>query len=1070
MRSKFKWTLVLFMALIVQVSFAQEKTLTGVVTESGMPLPGATVIVKGTQHGTQTDLEGHYTLKVNPGDVLVFSFIGLKDVNYTVGAANSYNASLVADDAMLEELIVVGYGTATKESFTGTATQISSEKIERKAVSSAAQALAGESAGVRVINSTGQPGSEPTIRIRGFGSVNGNRSPLFIVDGVPYLGNVSAINPADIESMSVLKDATATAIYGTRGANGVVIINTKSGRGQESFIEVETRTGTNFNFLPRYDVVKSPEEFIGYTWEGMYNRGVSTQNPDPVGFANNRLFGAGGIDPHYNMWNVANGGELIDPETGMVRQGVTRKYTPENWEDYAFQSSRRTEANLKMGGSSDKTSYFTSLGYLKDEGYSINSDYERLSARLNLQHKPKDWLSARMNIGYALSESNSAGQTSDSGSIFWFIDNMPSIYPLYLRDADGKIVKDEYRGGNQYDYGEGRGFAGLTNSIADATLGTDRTKRHEINMNSSFDVNLYDGLTFETSIGGQYYNNSYDSRNDRYYGSAATMGGSIYKQKQEMFTYNFLKLLRYKQAFGSHGLEVLAAHESNYFERKVLSGSKNDLADPNGLEFNNAAKYSQPYSWTDENAIESYFAQVNYDFAGKYFISGTVRRDGSSKFVNDKWGTFGSVGAAWVVSREDFMMNQNVFSNLKLKASYGLTGDQESYRTIGGSNVEAFHPGLNLWEVTTFAGELALYEDKIGNPDLTWETSKMFQVGVEFALGKYIDASVDYYVKNTEDLIFDRRVGPSSGFAILTVNDGSLRNQGLEFDVTAHLLKTKDAYIDLSINGETFKNRLTSMPIEPGTGLEKNIDINGVYGRAVGHSLGDFYIREWKGVDPQTGKGTWKAYTYLDENGNTQYVQSMVDFMSSNPNTLITETTTDVYQDAVVDFVGKSVIPKVRGGINLAAGYKGFDLSVQVLYSLGGYAMDSKYATLMHSGAAGSNNWHKDIADRWQKEGDVTNVPRLSDNVDRNVSSSSTRFLTKADYLSINNIRLGYTLPKTYSDQLKVSSLGFYVSADNLWLFSKRDGFNPSASEFGSSSMYAYAPLTTITAGVNLKF
>lgn len=1070
MRSKFKWTLVLFMALIVQVSFAQEKTLSGVVTESGVPLPGATVIVKGTQQGTQTDLDGRYTIKVNPGDVLVFSFIGLTDISYTVGAANSYNASMTADQQVLDELIVVGYGTTTKESFTGTATQISSDKIERKAVSSAAQALAGESAGVRVINTTGQPGSEPTIRIRGFGSVNGNRSPLFIVDGVPYLGNVSAINPADIESMSVLKDATATAIYGTRGANGVVIINTKSGRGQEGFIEVETRTGTNFNFLPRYDVVKSPEEFIGYTWEGMYNRGVEGKNPDPVGYANNRLFGAAGIDPHYNMWNVTNGGELIDPTTRKVRPGVTRKYTPEDWEDYAFQASRRTEANLKMGGSSDKTSYFTSLGYLKDEGYSINSDYERLSARLNLQHKPKDWLSARMNVGYALSESNNAGQTEDSGSIFWFIDNMPSIYPLFLRDADGKILKDPYRGGNQYDYGEERGFAGLTNSIADATLGTDRTKRHEISMNSSFDVNLYDGLTFETSIGGQYYNNSYDSRNDRYYGSAATMGGSIYKQKQELFTYNFLKLLRYKKGFDSHHIELLAAHENNHFERKVLSGSKNDLADPNGLEFNNAAKYSQPYSWTDQNAIESYFAQVNYDYANKYFISGTVRRDGASKFVNNKWGTFGSVGVAWVISREDFMANQNVFSNLKVKTSYGLTGDQESYRTIGGVNVEAFHPGLMLWEVATFAGELALYEDKVGNPDLTWEKSKMFQAGVEFSLGKFLDASVDYYVKNTDDLIFDRRVGPSLGFALMTVNDGALRNQGLEFDVTAHLLKTKDAYIDLSINGETFKNKLTRMPIEPGTGLEKPIDISTIYGRAVGHSLGDFYIREWKGVDSETGKGTWKAYTYLDKDGNTQYVQSMVDFKNSNPNTPITETTTDVYQNAVVDFVGKSVIPKVRGGINLAAGYKGFDLSVQLLYSLGGYAMDSKYATLMHSGNAGSNNWHKDIEDRWQQPGDVTNVPRLSDNVDRNVSSSSTRFLTKADYLSINNIRLGYTLSKTYSDQLRLSSLGFYVSADNLWLFSKRDGFNPSASEFGSSSMYAYAPLTTITAGVNLKF
>lgn len=1076
MRSKLKWTLTLFMALLVQLGFAQEKTLSGVVTESGMPLPGVSVVIKGTQEGTQTDLDGKYSLQVKPGDVLVFSFIGLKDVTYTVGASNTYNVAMAADEEVLDEVIIVGYGTATKESFTGSATQVEAKQIEKKNVSNAVQALAGEAAGVRIITESGQPGSEPKVRIRGFGSVNGNRSPLYIVDGTPFFGNVSSINPSDIESMSVLKDATATAIYGSRGANGVIIINTKTGKGQDSYIEVETRTGINWRNLPRYDVLNSPEEYIGYTWEALKNYGKALGGFDDdtaTAWANQNLFGQRyGIHPKYNMWKVADGEALIDPATGQVRPGVERKYNPENWEDYAFQSSRRIETNLKMGGSSGNTSYFSSLGYLKDEGYSVNSDYERISARLNLQHKPKEWLDAQMNIGYSHAQSNNAGQSEDSGSVFWFVDNIPSIYPLFLRDGNGNKVVEPHYGGYEYDYGAGRGFGALTNSIADAIYGKDKSTRDDVNASASFTVNLYDGLTFETNIGGQYFNRTRYLLGNRYYGSSASQGGSIYNQKTELFTYNWLKLLRYKKTFDAHGLEILAAHENNYYEGRILSAGQYDLADPSGTELNNGAMMTQASGWKDQSAIESYFAQVNYDYEGKYFLSGTIRRDGSSKFKNDKWGTFGSIGGAWVISKENFMLNQNVFSNLKLKASYGLTGDQTSYVNIGGIAQEAFHPGEILWEISNYNGKLAIYEDKIGNADLTWEKSKMFQTGLEFSLGNFLDASVDYYLKNTDDLIFDRRVGPSAGYALYTVNDGGLRNQGLEFNVVAHLLDTDDAYIDLAINGEHFKNELTKMPIDPATGMQKTIDISTYFGRSVGHSLGDFYMREYAGVDPATGMSQWYTYTYKNEANETVYVGSLHDFLANNPEMegQLTKEKTTNYAQATQNYIGKSAIPKLRGGINLSAGYKGWELSVQMLYSIGGYAYDGAYANLMDNHDIGGNNWHKDIAGRWQKPGDITDIPRINGGADASVSAMSSRFLTKADYLSINNIRLGYNVPTTFVKQLGLADLNFFVSGDNLWLFTKRKGFNPAISEFGTTSMYQYTPLSTITGGVRVKF
>ncbi|WP_417445103.1 SusC/RagA family TonB-linked outer membrane protein [Joostella sp.] len=1070
MRSKFTWMLTLFMVLVLQFSYGQEKTITGIITDQdGLPLPGANVTVKGTSTGTQTDFDGNYSISTTVGKVLVFSYVGQQTEERTVGAASTINITLKQDSQALEEVIVVGYSTSTKESFTGTATTIDTESIDKKSVSNISQALAGEAAGVRVINTTGQPGESATIRIRGFGSVNGNRDPLYIVDGAPFVGNISAINPADIKSTTILKDASATAIYGSRGANGVIVITTKNGRGEDSYIEVETKTGQNMSLIPRSSTISSPEEYIGLSWEGLYNRG-NLLGEDPVAYANENLFSRSGINSKYNMWNVADGGELIDPTTGQVREGVTRKYNPENWEDYAFQPASRLEANLKIGGSNEQTSYFTSFGYLKDQGYTINSDYERITTRLNVAHKVRDWLDGSVNVGYTISDANNNGQTEDSGSVFWFVDNMPSIYPLFLRDTNGDIVEDPIYGGPQYDYGDGRGFGGLTNAIADANYATSKTKRHEINTNAALNIHFSDHLTLENRVGIQYYNQSYDNVDNPFYGPSASNGGSIYKTKTELFSYNILNLLRYKNDWGDHSFEALVAHEANSWERKYLSAYKFNIVIPDGDELNNAVGTNPPSSYTRDFTLESYFGQINYDFDNKYFISGTVRRDGSSRFVKDKWGTFGSLGAAWAVTNEEFMQDQNVFSNLKLKASYGLIGEQ------GGVG---YYPGYDLYNVSNLNGDVSLAFDTKGNPDLTWETSKMFQTGVEMGLGKYLDISVDYYIKNTDNLIFDRKIGPSIGYSSIKVNDGELKNSGIEFNIQSHIVQTKDFYLDFGINGEVLNNELTTMPIDPSTGEEKILNIDGYFGQAEGHSIYDFYMREWAGVDSADGAAMWNQYFY-DANGDGQLqsgeesINSMQDYLAQYPERAdaIGKTQTKVYQEATQKFVGKSAIPDVRGAFRLATGYKGFSLSAQFLYGLGGHSYDFVYSRLMGNDQVGGNNWHTDILDRWQQPGDVTDVPRLSSNAtgDSNFASTSTRFLTKADYLSLNNIRFGYQIPKNYIDQIGLADMEFWISGDNLFLLSERDGFNPTTSEAGTSGWYTYAPLSTITFGVRAKF
>lgn len=1071
-----------FLMFLASAAMAQDRTVTGAVTDKSdnKPLPGVTVRIKGSRIGTQTNSDGKYSLTApSSATELEFSYVGY--VIQTVAISDVVNVSLAGDATALSEVVVVGYGTTTQQAFTGSAKVVSSTQLEKKRVSNVTQALAGEVAGVRVVNTSGQPGTAATVRIRGIGSVSGNRDPLYVVDGVPFSGGLNSINVADIESTTVLKDAAATAIYGSRGSNGVVVITTKTGKGKESFIDVDANFGSNMSLIPRYDVIKSPEQFIALAWEGLYNqgRGLATPLNDAAAktYANNRLFGptAGGLNATTNIWN-STGANLIDNDTRQVKSGITRKYDPENWEDYAFQNSNRSEINVRLGGSANKTNYYTSLGYLNDIGYSIKSDYKRLTGRVNLTHEVKPWLNGGMNLSFTNSKRNRGGQTEDSGSVFWFVDNIPPIYPLFLRDAAGVKVPDPFFGGDQYDYGTtGRRFGSLTNSIADARYDTFRDDRNEVNGNVSLNANIIEGLTFENTFGLQYYNNKNINRNNKFYGSAASQNGAIYLENTELTSINLLNLLRYKKTFGDHNLQVLAAHEITKYKLNYIDASRYNLVLNDSEDINNGTVTNPSYSYTDAYGLESYFGQATYDYKNKYFLSASLRTDGSSRFLNDKWGTFGSVGAAWLISNEDFMANQTIFSSLKLKASYGLIGDQAG---VG------FYPGYNLLNIDNVGDQPGLSINTIGNPDLTWETSKMFQTGVEFNIGKYVTAAVDYYSKNTDDLIFNRGVGPSSGFANIRVNGGKLRNQGLEFDVVGHLLKGEGFYLDLGVNGEMFSNKLTAMPIDPSTGQQKPLDPQGIYAYSAGHSIYDFYVRKYIGVDMADGKSQWETY-FIDTNGNGvpdgglienlagEYIGSLSSYLAANPDKAgqLVKTTTKTYQNATQQYDGRSAIPDVRGAVNLNGGFKGFDLSIQMIYSLGGYAYDGAYATLMGNGLVANNNWHKDILDRWQSPAQPGNgiVPRISNNQDANVSSSSSRFITKADYFSLNNVRLGYTIPTNITSKFGVAGLNVWVSGDNLYFTSKREGFNPSTSEPGSTNMYRYSPLSTISAGLRVK-
>ena len=1050
-----------------------QKIISGTITdENGSPIPNASVTLKETSVGTTTKADGTYLLNVPANaKTLVFSAIDFMPSEIVIGNQTSIDVSLKAENKTLSEVVVVGYSTTTKEAFTGSAKAVNGAQLSSKNVSNVSQALAGEVAGVRVINTSGQPGTAATIRIRGFGSVNGNRDPLYVVDGVPYSGGTSSINPSDIASLTVLKDAAATSIYGSRGANGVIVITTKNGRGAKSYIEVDGRYGSNMSLIPRYSVITSPEEYIALSWEALYNQGVSANSANPTNYANVRLFSTAGIDPRNNIWNAATGADLIDPATKTVKSGVTRKFDPERWEDYAFQSSNRVESNIRLGGGDTKSNYYTSFGYLEDKGYSINSNFKRLSGRVNLNHEVKPWLTTSLNVNYANRVTNNNGQEANSNSVFWFVDNIPPFYPLFLRDAQGNKVADPIFGGYQYDYGStGRKFGSLTNAIADADYNTLRALRNELSTNATITIKFTKNLSLDNRLGIQYYNDNYVERTNKFYGSAASQNGSIYHRNNELMNQNLLNMLRYANKFGSHNIEVLAAHEATKYKFDQETASGYNLVDNYGLDLANAIVISPTAnSYSNTNRLESYFAQANYNYDNTYFLSGSVRTDGSSKFLKGKtWGTFGSVGAGWIVSKMKFMQNIRFIDYLKMKASYGVIGDQ-----AGVGN----YAGYTRIDISNLNNQPSFGIPVPGSPPLSWETSKIFQVGADFKLGSFLTGTVEYYVKNTDNLVFNKRIGLSNGYVITTVNDGVLRNQGLEFDLTASVINKRDFFLNVGINGEMLKNKITTMPIDVTTGKPKAIDPQSPYGWAEGHSVYDFYVRNFEDVDPTDGKSRWTVF-YDDLNNNKTFdadeqVTDLEAFYSKNPSkkgTLL-KSTTKTYSQATVYFVGKSAIPKLRGGINLNTGYKGIELNVQFLYSLGGYAYDGAYAGLMDNQLIGSNNWSTDIRNRWQKPGDITDVPRISNNAEPDVNSVSSRFITKASFISLNNIRLGYTVPKSFMDNIKfVEQISIFVSGDNLWLASHRKGFNPSTAQNGASDTYRYSPLSTISGGIKVKF
>ncbi|CAL67798.1 SusC/RagA family TonB-linked outer membrane protein [Christiangramia forsetii] len=1040
MKVKLRSILTLILALVVQISFAQETTITGTVSgEDGLPLPGVNVLKKGTSTGTQTDFDGNYSIEAAEGDILVFSFLGMESQEYTIGSVNIVDVTMATDAASLDEVVVVAYGTSSLEAFTGSASVIGSQELASRNVTSPIAAIEGKATGVQFTSPAG-PGDSPGIVIRGVGTLNGDTDPLYIVDGMQFEGSLSSINQEDIASFTILKDAASTSLYGSRAANGVVIITTKSGTKGEIKMSVSAQSGLVSNGIPRYDQV-SPGEYYEVMWEALKNSSAGDGDPE---FASANIYNQLG----YNPFNVPN--DQIVGVNGQLNPNAEVIYQSLDWFNQLQQTGLRTNYNMNVSAGGEDHTVFFSASYLDEESYVVTSGFDRLTARLNGEFDVNDRITIGGSANITISEAvgpSSAG----TGSIvnpFSFAQGIGSIYPVYVNDLQGNIVTDNF-GAPVFDNGEG--FSEF--NIGSRPVNQGRHALQELLLNNESDrdntygfrffgeLEVFDGLNFRLNY-GRDINELFEREYENAIIGDAQPDGRLSEDRARREVENFNQLLTYSKRFGKHNLDFTAGHES--FERSISNLSAlATVQAANGIyEFANFSNIVDLDGATFDKAIEGYFFRANYNFDDKYYISGSIRRDGSSVFNADKrWGTFYSVGGSWRIDQENFMDDVSFIDKLKLRASYGEVGNDDLLDS---------YLSQARFSITSNAARPAILFTDIGNTNLQWETIESFDVALEFGLfNNFLDGSIEYYKKNSSDLLYNLPIALSNGLNEFPVNLGDMYNSGWEFAVTGHLMNQNDFFWDLTLQASTFKNEITSLPDPFITGSKR---------WAAGRSRFDFFLLRTAGVDPENGDQLFFLYEQ-DEDGESVPVRNADGSIQ----------TTNDWQETERAYTGDSSIPDLLGSVANSFRYKGFNLDFLITYGIGGSVLDNAYADLMHSGSYGSS-LHPDILNAWRQPGDITDVPRLENGNPNLVRTQSDRFITDASFWSLKNVNLGYNFDNNTTDALGLDDLRISITGENLYLNSERKGLDPQYNLAGTAPGDDFSPARIISLGLNLSF
>jgi len=1030
MKTKYNHILTSLFFLLGIVVYAQQNVNGTVTDESGAPIPGVTIF--NSNNSTTSDFDGNFEINSFIDDVITVSYVGYNQQQVTVTSLN-INVILESSTA-LDEVVVVGYGSSTKESLVHSVASIDGETIENTQATSITQALQGTVSGVTVLTSGGVPGSGQTIRIRGVGSINASAAPLIVVDGVIFNGSINSIPQEQVESISVLKDASA-AVYGSRGANGVVIINTKKGkRNSKGSFTFSSSFGSASEAVDMHPVLDA-DTYTKYFWEAMvnsYQYEDGETNADARTLASSNIVDALGYNPYGTGVNspISTDGVLV---------GAPQWDT--DWYGALVNSNAiRRNNTMSYSGGSDSSNYFISMNYLHEEGQVKTTWFDRFSLRSNFETNITDDLSWGLNTSYTNTVNNTPTQSgSGYANVIQWINTVPSIYPIYRRAENGDLILDS-AGNPIYDYGSNLGNVNASRTIltGENTVGSYeyykfKNNSYNLNANTYMSFKINDDLNFKSTLSYGRGTGVGFSYVHYLYGYASTVDGRVSQDRDITTTLTTQQQLNYDKSFGNHNLSADLIYE-NYALKLDTMGAQGIGFLPNVEVLNGSTTPEDVSGAISEERLESYISRLSYNYDKTYFLEGSYRRDGSSRFAEDvRWGDFFSVGGSWILSNESFVQNIPQIDFMKLRASYGEVGNN---RGIGYfPYMQLFLTGWNNLENT------GVLSGSVADPNLAWEKTSITNVGLDFGIGGRFSGAIEYYSKESIDLIYDKPLAISTGNESITTNVGSIKNSGIEFTLDANVIKSQDLNFDLGFNISTNSNEITE--------LTQDEFISGTKKWMVGKSLYDWYIREWAGVDPDDGYGMWYVDT-LDDDGNVTGRE-----------------TTKEYSEATRYYIDdKSSLPKYTGGITANINYKNFDFSTLLYFSLGSYQYDSQYASLM-SGMERNDQGHPDLANRWQQPGDVTDVPLLL-NTSNDFNATSTRFLYKNDWGRVKSISLGYTFDDEVNTRLKTQSIRVFLQGDNLFTLSSKDGIDPEQTLSGLTGSRSYQ-LKTISLGLNIK-
>ncbi len=1033
---------------------AQISRVTGTVfsAEDNEPILGASVRIKGHQTGAVTDLDGRFVLTgISASDKEIeVSYVGCE--TQMVKIAPEITVYLKAQQETMEELIVVAFGKQKRESFTGSASVINSAQLSLQQTANPIEALNGRVSGMQMTDANGLS-EDPTIRVRGTSSLNAGNSPLIVVDGMPYNGYLNDLNTADIENITVLKDAASNALYGARGANGVILITTKNGQRGATKVSLEAKWGANTNGRIEYNTIDNPGEYYEAAYLGYKNYYLAKGQTNAQAHisANSILtspYTSGGLG--YNVYSVPENQYLIGTNGKLNPQATlgnrvaynNQIYTlyPDDWLEEGTRNGFRQEYNLSLTGGNDQFRTFASLGYLNEEGLSYGSDLERYTARLKTEYQAYKWLRIGANALYNHKVSN------ELSSVFGVAYTIAPIYPLYIRDAEGNILTDAR--GLRYDYGE-TDNAGLQrpceknqNSIQYDRLEVSKNVSNAFNINGFATADIYDGLSL--TVNGNVYitENRVTSAADPYYGYYESTGGEISTYHYRTTDTNFQQLLNYNKQFGRHNVSGLLGHEYSRNSVTTLGATRSNVAMfTENNELAGAIVDKSMTGYVSMYNVEGFFLRAQYDFDSKYFGSFSFRRDGSSRFdVDHRWGNFWSLGGAYIISREEWFPKTNWIDVLKFKASYGEQGND---------NIGNFRY-TDTYSIKNSNDKVAYVFSSKGNRKITWETVGSLNVGIEFELFKSrLRGSLEYYDRKTSDMLMWFSTPYSLGYGGYYSNVGDMSNRGIEVELSADIIKSNHFSWSVDANLAWQRNRVTYLPEESSL-----YDMEGHAGFLNGY----FYVGEGLPVS------TWylKRYAGVDDNGKALFYKTASDG---------TLTTTSTYDDGDYYLCG-SALPDVLGGFSTTFRIYDFDIAANFNYSLGGLKYDSGYQALMTPsyGTITGNAWHRDIYNAWSEANKTSDIPiwTYGDSYETGCNSSD-RWLTSASYLTLKNITVGYTLPRKWTNKLKMDRLRVYVTGQNLYYWSARKGFDPRAGlNYGSYG--DYSPIRSFTGGLTVNF